>query len=87
MGERVMKLVLTTVHTDLPYVRAALKELFPLQRPLVDSRDLGSQMTEITIVLDGTGWEPEQIGWDLAKRAQEIWGRGMNERIKQLQQA
>lgn len=80
-----MRLVLTIVHTSLPYVRRALKELFPLQNPLVDSRDLGSQMTEITIVLDGTGWRPEQIGWDLAKRAQEIWGREMNERLKELQ--
>lgn len=79
-----MKLTLTIVHTSLPYVRRALKELFPLQNPLVDSRDLGSQMTEITIVLDGTGWEPEQIGWYLAKRSQEIWGGEMNERIEQL---
>ena len=84
MGERTMKLTLAIVQTSLPYVRRALKELFPLQTPLVETRDLGSQMIEISIVLDGAGWTPEQIGWDLAKRAGEIWGREMNKRIEKL---
>lgn len=81
-----MKLTLTIVQTSLPYVRAALKELFPLQTPLVETRDLGSQMIEVSIVLDSVGYSPEQIGWNLSERAHEIWSRGMNERIKQLKE-
>jgi hypothetical protein len=84
MGERVMKLILSIVQTSLPYVRKALKELFPLQTPLVETRDLGSQMLEISIVLEAPGYSPEQIGWNLSQRAQEIWQRGMNERLKEL---
>lgn len=79
-----MKLTLSIVQTSFPYVRKALKELFPLQTPLVETRDLGSQMLEVSIVLDGAGYTPEQIGWDLSQRAHEIWSRGMNERIEQL---